>query len=618
MKEPIILTTIGATKMKNLFLIIAVLLIQLLLTSTASAIVIKNGETYQQDTSVRWIIDDLTIESDGTMLERGDGRKTWFFDGDYLIEGGIIETELKLDKAGSIEINNGTFQQKLEICRLWVNNTATISGGTFQQGLTITRSNMGSRTTISGGTFEQGLELGWLGIDSTTIISGGVFNQSMGIYLMQGDLVISGGKFPRMITGSTSNTSGAQPTATFIGSNWTLDNEPIVFSNGEAILPNSSQGILRGTLTDGNPISFRIGGLFAPVTTIIEVERPVAHAGEDSHDIINTVFSLDGSKSSAEQGGELTEYQWTLLQKPQGSVATLLQDSQMIAQLQPDVVGDYVVELVVVNGNNQVSDPAQVVITALPLPADPDIEQINFPDLQVAACVSTTAQQKNWVKASQVVELDCRNQSDAPKITELSGIEHFTQLERLFMPKNNISDISNLASLTKLKKLDLSDNPLFDISALAGLVNLQKLELNNTQIDDISPLRQMRNISTLVLSYNNIVDISPLNDMTEMKVLLIYNNHIENIEPLANMSQLQLLYLRYNDIKDVEPLANLSLLQVLDLGRNDITYIDALENLNNVLSINLAKNPAIFCSDLDTLSATLANTQITHDMNCQP
>ena len=122
---------------------------------------------------------------------------------------------------------------------------------------------------------------------------------------------------------------------------------------------------------------------------IIEVKRPVANAGEDTRNIINTIFPLNGSKSSAEQGGELTEYRWTLILKPQGSIATLQNNSQMIAQLQPDVVADYVVELVVLNANNQASDPVQVVITALPLPADPDIEQINFPDLQLATCVSS-------------------------------------------------------------------------------------------------------------------------------------------------------------------------------------------------------------------------------------
>ena len=73
-------------------------------------------------------------------------------------------------------------------------------------------------------------------------------------------------------------------------------------------------------------------------------------------------------------------------------------------------------------------------------------------------------------------------------ISDLTGLEHATNLTDLWLDGNNISDISALAGLTNLTSLSLWNSSISDISALAGLTNLTDLWLDGNNISDISPL----------------------------------------------------------------------------------------------------------------------------------
>mgnify|MGYP002681800166 FL=1 len=65
--------------------------------------------------------------------------------------------------------------------------------------------------------------------------------------------------------------------------------------------------------------------------------------------------------------------------------------------------------------------------------------------------------------------------SDGMKITNLGGLENFTNLDSLNLSAHAIMDISALRGLTKLRALSLEGNPLADTSPLAGLTGLRLL-----------------------------------------------------------------------------------------------------------------------------------------------
>ena len=172
-------------------------------------------------------------------------------------------------------------------------------------------------------------------------------------------------------------------------------------------------------------------------------------------------------------------------------------------------------------------------------------------------------------------ELEAPNAS----ITDLTGLEHATNLTLLNLSDNSISDISPLAGLNNLAELYLSDNSISDISPLAGLNNLIWLELHNNSISDLSPLKGLNNLISLELSDNSISDISPLAGLTNLRILGLSGNSISDISPVAGLINLIELSLENNSISDISPL-------VANAGLGSGDTVSVSENPLNHASIN--------------------------------
>ena len=186
-------------------------------------------------------------------------------------------------------------------------------------------------------------------------------------------------------------------------------------------------------------------------------------------------------------------------------------------------------------------------------------------------------------------------------ITDLTGLEHATNLTLLNLSDNSISDISPLAGLNNLAELYLSDNSISDISPLAGLNNLIWLDLNNNSISDLSPLKGLNNLLiSLELSDNSISDISPLAGLTNLRILGLSGNSISDISPLAGLTNLRILGLSDNSISDISPLAGLTNLRILGLSGNSISDISPVAGLINLIELSLENNSI---SDISPLVA---------------
>ena len=87
-------------------------------------------------------------------------------------------------------------------------------------------------------------------------------------------------------------------------------------------------------------------------------------------------------------------------------------------------------------------------------------------------------------------------------ISDITGIEHATNLTTARLANNQISSLSPLSNLTTLTRLRLQNNQISDVSALSGLTNLTQLFLNDNDIRNITPLSGLVNLETLRLSEN--------------------------------------------------------------------------------------------------------------------
>ncbi len=87
-------------------------------------------------------------------------------------------------------------------------------------------------------------------------------------------------------------------------------------------------------------------------------------------------------------------------------------------------------------------------------------------------------------------------------ITDLTGLEHATNLTSALLPVNLISDVTPLSGLTNLTELWIFGNSISDVNPLSGLTNLVSLQIDGNPISDTSPLYNL-----LVANGGNIRDI---------------------------------------------------------------------------------------------------------------
>jgi len=166
-------------------------------------------------------------------------------------------------------------------------------------------------------------------------------------------------------------------------------------------------------------------------------------------------------------------------------------------------------------------------------PANAD-EVVNFPDPNLEAVIRLTIGKPT----GEIYQSDLYGLTDLSAagkgITDLTGLEHCTSLDKLALALNQISDISPLSTLTSLTWLWIQVNQISDISPLSTLTSLEHLELYKNHISSISPLSNLTSLDWLWLSENQISDISPLVKLTNLNNLDLSWNRISDIAPLVS------------------------------------------------------------------------------------
>ena len=128
-----------------------------------------------------------------------------------------------------------------------------------------------------------------------------------------------------------------------------------------------------------------------------------------------------------------------------------------------------------------------------------------MPDVNLRQAVRESLELPDGVLLTQL-EMNQLTGLDAAdsQITDLTGLEHATNVTWLKLGVNEIRDISPLAGLIRLEALYIFVNPLSDLSPLANLVNLKTLDLGVCQITNIRPLANLRNLEILRLDNNGL------------------------------------------------------------------------------------------------------------------
>ncbi len=139
---------------------------------------------------------------------------------------------------------------------------------------------------------------------------------------------------------------------------------------------------------------------------------------------------------------------------------------------------------------SKASDVESVLGSTLTVPVNTVVE-VTIPDETLLAAIKETL---SIAAGTAVTSADMLGLTSldlgGSDVSDLTGLEHATNLEELDLSDTQVENISALSSLTSLLELSLSGTPIEDedISHLSGLINLKKLDLSDTQVSDISPL----------------------------------------------------------------------------------------------------------------------------------
>lgn len=192
-------------------------------------------------------------------------------------------------------------------------------------------------------------------------------------------------------------------------------------------------------------------------------------------------------------------------------------------------------------------------------------------------------------------------------ISNLTGLEHCTDLTSLVLLTNQVSDISSLGGLFNLTHLDLSHNQIADVSTLSALTGLRSLYLGANRISDANPLAALGGLTTLGLWENQITDISSISALGVLTDLMLWDNQVQNIGPLASLGSLTHLELAGNGISNITALSGLVNLLYAGLSRNALTDIGPLAGIHTLDTLDLRDNQL---SDLGPLAGMTQLVQL--------
>ena len=140
------------------------------------------------------------------------------------------------------------------------------------------------------------------------------------------------------------------------------------------------------------------------------------------------------------------------------------------------------------------------------------------------------------------LDLKIFTELDASDYCQINNIDS-DNITRLNLGENKLTDISGIKLFKNLEILFLFDNKIKDISVLKYLKNIKGLYIHSNELTDISVLKYLKLLQTLDISYTGIKDISVIQYLTDLEILDIgklnlESNQIQYINSLKNLKEL--------------------------------------------------------------------------------
>jgi len=198
---------------------------------------------------------------------------------------------------------------------------------------------------------------------------------------------------------------------------------------------------------------------------------------------------------------------------------------------------------------------------------------------------------------------------DNGKITNISGLENFSNLTVLTLNNNSLTNLDKLSSLTKLETVLIRNNNLTNLDVISKLTNLKQLDASDNNITNIEALSSLTNLNNLLLSNNNIENnLAPISKLTNLTELSLINNNITDVSSLANL-KLNKLYLGYNKILDTSKI-HMNTLEVFNVNNNIIPLNIEGRQLDMPTIVAKATDAVGGIKNIETINCAIENNSI--------
>jgi hypothetical protein len=175
--------------------------------------------------------------------------------------------------------------------------------------------------------------------------------------------------------------------------------------------------------------------------------------------------------------------------------------------------------------------------------------------------------------------LSCQNCG----ITNLEGIQYFSQVTKINFSNNAIVSIPSLLPMTKLETVHLTNNTLTSVPSFVGIQNLKTVLLYENQLTQMPLFGNNPIIEEIIISKNKITDITSLSGVPSLLKLDVGENQLTQLPDLSANVNLEELICWSNQLTTLPSLTNLTKLWRLNAGKNQLTQFPDLP-ANNILS----------------------------------
>lgn len=185
-----------------------------------------------------------------------------------------------------------------------------------------------------------------------------------------------------------------------------------------------------------------------------------------------------------------------------------------------------------------------------------------------------------------IIETKSLNFTNAKTLTDLSGIECFSNLESLFCSGLKLVSL-DVSSLKKLKQLDCSDNRSLTALNVSGLTNLEALYCDNTGLTSLD-VSGLENLTQLWCSRSNSLETLKFGENDKLTELRCSDCNLSSLN-VSSFTALETLDCSYNKNLTSLTLGNLAALTDLSCYNCQLSTLD-VSGLTNLSDLNCEEN----------------------------